>query len=150
VRITKSQIRARVRSEIPITFSEERISAHGGLELVRRFLETLDFRRRLAEATRGVGREGDYGFVRILMALMGMLIVGGARVTHLAFIGVDPIFLRFCGLHRVPSDRTVVTWLKAFTPPTLEALSDCEQAARWGERPVASTRTTRRILPTIP
>jgi hypothetical protein len=124
VRITKSQIRARVRSEIPITFSEERISAHGGLELVRRFLETLDFRRRLAEATRGVGREGDYGFVRILMALMGMLIVGGARVTHLAFIGVDPIFLRFCGLHRVPSDRTVVTWLKAFTPPTLEALSD--------------------------
>ncbi len=58
------------------------------------------------------------------MALMGMLIVGGARVTHLAFIGVDPIFLRFCELHRVPSDRTVVTWLKAFTPPTLEALSD--------------------------
>jgi hypothetical protein len=77
VRIPKSEIRARIRSEIPITFSEERISAHGGLELVRRFLETLEFRRRLAEATRGVGREGDYGFVRILLALMGMVIVGG-------------------------------------------------------------------------
>jgi hypothetical protein len=124
VRIRKSQIRARVKGDLPITFSEERISAHGGLELVRRFLETLEFRRRLAEAVQGVGREGDYGFVRILLALVGMIIVGGARVTHLAFLGADPVFLRFCGLHRVPSDRTVVAWLKAFTHPTLEALSE--------------------------
>ncbi len=53
---------------------------------------------------------------------MGLLIVGGGRVTHLAFLGVDPIFLRFCGLRRLPSDRTVVAWLKAFTDPGLEAL----------------------------
>ncbi len=124
MRIRKSQIRARVKGDLPITFSEERISAHGGLELVRRFLETLEFRRRLAEAVRGVGREGDYGFVRMLLALMGMIIVGGARVTHLAFLGADPVFLRFCGLHRVPSDRTVAAWLKAFTHATLEALSE--------------------------
>jgi hypothetical protein len=124
VRITKNRIRARVASDLPITFSEERISAHGGLELVRRFLETLAFRRRVQQAIQGLGREGDYGFVQILLAVMGMVIVGGARVTHLAFLGVDPVFLRFCGLHRLPSDRTVVTWLKAFTHQTLEALSD--------------------------
>ena len=53
-----------------------------------------------------------------------MLIVGGIRVTHLAFLGNDPVFLRFCGLHRLPADCTVVTWLKAFTPPALEALSE--------------------------
>ena len=34
------------------------------------------------------------------------------------------MFLRFCGLHRLPADRTVVAWLKAFTPPALEALCD--------------------------
>jgi len=107
-----------------LTFSEERISAQGGLELVRRFLERLDFRARVRDTMGGHGRDGDYGFVRLLLATMGLVIVGGARVTHLAFLGVDPIFLRFCGLHRVPSDRTVVAWLKAFTHPTLEALSD--------------------------
>ncbi len=107
-----------------MTFSEERISAQGGLELVRRFLERLDFRARVRDTMGGHGRDGDYGFVRLLLATMGLVIVGGARVTHLAFLGVDPIFLRFCGLHRVPSDRTVVAWLKAFTHPTLEALSD--------------------------
>jgi hypothetical protein len=122
VRISKSGIRARV-NDLPITFSEERISAHGGLELVRHFLEALGLRQRIEKTMRGHGAEGDYGFVRILLAVMGLLIVGGARVTHLMFLGVDPVFLRFCALHRLPSDRTVVAWLKAFTDPALEAFS---------------------------
>ncbi|MFQ5700170.1 MAG: IS1380 family transposase [Myxococcota bacterium] len=123
MRISKSQIRARSR-DLPITFSSERISAHGGLEIVRRFFELIDLRARMRAALRGVVRDGDYGFTRMLMAVIGLLIVGGARVTHLAFLGSDPVFLRFCGLHRLPADRTVVAWLKAFTPPALEAL--CE------------------------
>jgi hypothetical protein len=123
VRISKSEIRARTR-DLPITFSSERISAHGGLEIVRRFFELIDLRGRVRDRMHGVGREGDYGFARMLLAMVGLLIVGGARVTHLAFLGNDPVFLRFCGLHRLPADRTVVAWLKAFTPPALEAL--CE------------------------
>ncbi len=122
MRISKRAIRARVQ-DLPITFSEERISARGGLELVRLFLAHLGFRARVQHAMQGFDPGGDYGFVRILLCIMGLIIVGGARVTHLAFLGVDPVFLRFCGLHRLPSDRTVVAWLKAFTDPALEALS---------------------------
>jgi hypothetical protein len=51
-------------------------------------------------------------------------VIGGLRVTHLAFVGTDPILLRFAGLHLAPADRTVVRWLKAFTPPLLERLCD--------------------------
>jgi hypothetical protein len=91
---------------------------------VRRFFEFIDLRSRVRDRLHGVVPDGDYGFTRMLMVLVGLLIVGGARVTHLAFLGSDPIFLRFCGLHRLPADRTVVSWLKAFTPPALEAL--CE------------------------
>ncbi len=123
MRISKSQILARTR-DLPITFSSERISAHGGLEIVRRFFELIALRSRVRDCMRGVAPGGDYGFTRMLMALIGLLIVGGVRVTHLAFLGSDPVFLRFCGLHRLPADRTVVAWLKAFTPPALEAL--CE------------------------
>jgi len=123
VRISKRQIRARTR-DLPITFSSEKISAHGGLEIVRRFFELIDLHSRVRARMRGVVPDGDYGFTRMLLALIGLLIVGAARVTHLAFLGSDPIFLRFCGLHRLPADRTVVAWLKAFTPPALEAL--CE------------------------
>jgi len=123
VRITKSEICARTR-DIPITFSQEKISAHGGLEFVRRFLGAIGFHGRVQRAVRGQGRAGDYGFHRLLLSLIGLIVVGGRRVTHLAFLGVDPVFLRFCGLHRLPADRTVVAWLKAFTPPALEALCD--------------------------
>jgi len=91
---------------------------------VRRFFELIDLRGRLQDRVGGVVPDGDYGFTRMLLALTGLLIVGAARVTHLAFLGNDPVFLRFCDLHRLPTDRTVVAWLKAFTPPALEVL--CE------------------------
>ena len=123
MRISKNQIRARTR-DLPITFSAERISSHGGLELVRRFFDLIDLRSRVRDGMRGLGRDGDYGFTRTLLAVIGLLIVGGTRVSHLAFLGMDPVFLRFCGLHRLPADRTVVAWLKAFTPMALEALSE--------------------------
>ena len=57
MRISKSQIRARTR-DLPITFSSERISAHGGLEIVRRFFELIDLRALVRDRMRGVGREG--------------------------------------------------------------------------------------------
>lgn len=123
MRISKSEIRARTQ-DIRIAFSEEEISSHGGLELVRRFFDVIDFRSRVRDGMHGLGREGDYGFIQILLSVIGLLIVGGARVTHLAFLGIDPVFLRFCNLHQLPTDRTVVAWLKAFTPPALEALGE--------------------------
>ncbi len=124
MRVSRSRIRARVKSDLPITFSDERISAHGGLELVRRYLVALELPGRLRAMFRETALDGDFGAVRMAMLLIGLLVIGGLRVTHLAFVGTDPILLRFAGLHVAPADRTVVRWLKAFTPPLLERLSD--------------------------
>ncbi len=49
-------------------------------------------------------------------------VVARWRVTHLAFVGSDPIVLRFAGLRRLPADRTVVRWLKRFSSQALLAL----------------------------
>jgi Transposase DDE domain group 1 len=122
--MSRSSIRARVKGDLPITFSEERISAHGGLELLRRYLAAIDLAGRLRALFRDTALDGDFGAVRIAMLVIGLLVIGGLRVTHLAFVGTDPILLRFAGLHLVPADRTVVRWLKAFTPPLLERLCD--------------------------
>lgn len=124
MRLRKGRIRARVKARLPISFSSERISAHGGLELFRRYLETLDLSDRVRRALSGLGLEGDYGPVRIVRLVIGLLVIGGWRVTHLAFVGTDPLLLRFAGLRRMPSDRTVVRWLKRFTPEALERLRD--------------------------
>jgi hypothetical protein len=47
VRIRKRSIRARVKGDLSIAFTEEALSAHGGLELIRRFLDRSDFMERL-------------------------------------------------------------------------------------------------------
>jgi len=101
MRIPKSQIRARTR-DLPITFSEERILSHGGLELVRRFFDLIDLRSPVRDGMRGLGRHGDYGFTRTLLSGIGLLIVGGARVTYLRFLGVDSVFLRLGSIQRLP------------------------------------------------
>jgi hypothetical protein len=122
VRISRSRIRARVKGDLPITFSDEKISAHGGLELFRRYVTAIDLPGRLRALFRGTALDGDFGAVRMTMLLIGLLVIGGLRATHLAFVGTDPILLRFAGVHLAPADRTVVRWLKAFTPPLLERL----------------------------
>jgi len=124
VRLSRSRIRARVKSDLPIVFSDEKISAHGGLELFRRFLIAIDLAGRVRVLFRSTPLDGDYGAVRMVLLLIGLLVIGGLRVSHLAFVGTDPILLRFSGLHLTPSDRTVVAWLKAFTPQALERLSE--------------------------
>jgi len=40
--LRKESIRARVKGDLPIAFSDERISARGGLELLRRFLVAIE------------------------------------------------------------------------------------------------------------
>jgi hypothetical protein len=64
VKLSKSRIRARVKHDLPITFSDERISAHGVLELFRRYLAAIDLPARLRQA---LGEGGDYGAVRVLL-----------------------------------------------------------------------------------
>jgi hypothetical protein len=121
--LNKGRIRARFKGELPITFSDERLSAYGGLELFARYVRAVDLPGRLRSALRWQGLEGDYGAVRMTLALLGLLVIGGWRVAHLAFVGSDPILLRFCGLQRMPSARTVRRWLERFSPTALEALA---------------------------
>jgi hypothetical protein len=87
-------------------------------------LDVSGFTTRLREIFPIRRFDSDYGSFRIVLALMGMLVVGGRRLRHLRVLERDPIFLRFARLHRVPTDRTVSHWLKQMTRPTREALSE--------------------------
>ena len=84
----------------------------------------IDLPGRLRSAFRDTPLEGDYGSVRMILLLIGLFVVGGLRVSHLAFVNTDPILLLFAGLHRMPSDRTVSDWLKRFRSETVEKLGD--------------------------
>jgi hypothetical protein len=122
--LSKARIRARIKGDLPITFSTERISAHGGLELFRRYLVQIDLAGRVRRALGGWGLDTDYGVVSLLLCVIGLLVIGGWRLSHVAFVGRDPILLRFCGLQRMPCDRTLARWLERFSSQALLALGD--------------------------
>ncbi|HME72322.1 MAG TPA: IS1380 family transposase [Myxococcota bacterium] len=120
MKLSRNAIRARVKHDLPITFSEERISAHGGLELFRRYLVAIDLPGRLRRA---VGDAGDYGAARLVLVVIGLLLAGGRRLAHLAVLSRDPMLLRFAGVHRLPADRTVARWMAGAVQTVVEALA---------------------------
>jgi hypothetical protein len=115
VRLRKVSIRGRVKRDLPIVFTEEKLSAYGGLELFRRFVDHSGFSDRLKQVFSIRQFDGDYGSFRITLALIGMLLLGGTRLRHLQMLERDPLFLRFARLHRLPTDRTVSNTLKETT-----------------------------------
>jgi hypothetical protein len=70
----------------------------------------------------GAGVVGDFGVVAMVRLLVGLLLVGGRRLDHVAYVTDDPLFRRFCQLQVLPTARTVSRWLTQFTMATVERL----------------------------
>ena len=127
MRLKLSRFRRNFNKDLPIEFTEQNLSSFGGLELFSRYLRRLELSRRVREALRGKGIRSDYGSVRLVLVMVGMLLVGARRLEHLQHVCDDPMLLRFCGLRRLPSRPTIVNWLKQFTAERLEGLSGVER-----------------------
>ena len=128
MRLKLSRFRRNFNKDLPIEFTEQNLSSFGGLELFSRYLRRVELSRRVREALRGKGIRSDYGSVRLVLVMVGMLLVGARRLEHLQYVCDDPMLLRFCGLRRLPSRPTIVNWLKQFTGERLEGLSELNGA----------------------
>ena len=65
---------------------------------------------------------GDYRCIDMILVIVVLILVGGRRLDHLSYICDDPLVKRFCGLLRLPRERSVARWLKRFTHKSLRAL----------------------------
>jgi hypothetical protein len=111
-----------VKRALAIEFGREQLTSYGGLELLRHYFQLIGLNRRIR---RGFGEHdlgGDYGCVHLVLLVVGLLVVGARRLKQLRYVAQDPLFARLCGLARIPTDRTVVNWLKQFTQASLRAL----------------------------
>jgi len=122
VRLRIASLRRAVKGDLRIEFVRQDLTSYGGLELLRRYFRLLDLHRRLRDAFRAYGLGGDYGGGRLALLLITLFVVGARRLEHLRYLAHDPLVARLCGLARMPSERTVVNWLKQFTQAALQAV----------------------------
>lgn len=122
MRLTVARLRRVIKRDLSIEFGREQLTSYGGLELLRRFFGRIGLNARIRCALAEQRLGGDYGASHLILLVIGLLVVGGRRLAHLRYVTNDPLFARLCGLSRLPSDRTVVNWLKQFTQTSLRAL----------------------------
>jgi Transposase DDE domain group 1 len=122
MRLTVARLRQVIKRDFSIQFGREQLTSYGGLELLRRFLVLIDLRARIQGAFAGQPLGGDYGASHLVLLVIGLLVVGARRLSQLRYVAHDLLFARLCGLSHMPSDRTVVNWLKQFTQTSLGAL----------------------------
>lgn len=136
MRIIRDQIFSQIKQNLRIEFTKQDITAHGGLELIRRYFCLIGLHRRVRAAFARHKIGGDYRPIDMVLVIIALLLVGGSRLDHIAYMSVDPLVKRFCGLFRLPSERSVSRWLKRFTMKSLQALVEvnseivCEAIAR--------------------
>src|SRR5437667_6058649 len=138
--LTVARLRRVIKRDFSLQFGREQLTSYGGLELLRRFFGLIGLKARIQCALAGQRLGGDYGASHLVLLVIGLLVIGARRLGHLRYVANDPLFARLCGLSRIPSDRTVVNWLKQFTQSSLRALMRLnsellyEQIARLGLR----------------
>jgi hypothetical protein len=115
-------LHARVNGDLQLEFGDLALTSYAGLELFGRYLRATRFNAVVRKTFVGAPRWGDFGAVAMVRLLIGLLVVGGRRLRHLAYVQDDPVFQRFCELHIIPTARTVSRWLQVFTMTTLARL----------------------------
>ena len=124
MKLRKRLLRARVKGDLPIAWTDEEMSAHAGLALIARFLDSAGWTQRLRSLFANREFDCDYGSFRMTLCVIGLLLVGGRRLAHLRELEADPVFRRFARVGRLPSVRTLSRWLKTVTDPYREALGE--------------------------
>ena len=124
MRQRKLDLPARVNGDLALTFGDVALTSYAGLELFGRYLRRTRFNAMVRDVFRGTPLGGDYGVAAMVRLLVALVVVGGRRLRHVAYLADDPLVRRFAGLRRLPSARTVSRWLKAFTMTTVGRLQD--------------------------
>jgi hypothetical protein len=122
VRLSRADFRCACKSFLRIEFATQDITAYGGLELIRRYLGLIKFSGRVQSVLGKYGLGGDYRAIDMILVIVGLILAGGRRLDHLNYLCDDPLVKRFCGLLRLPRERSVARWLKRFTHKSLMGL----------------------------
>lgn len=121
VRLSRADFHSSCKSFFKIEFASQDITAFGGLELIRRYFRLIELGRTVRSVFARYEVGGDYRAIDMILVIVVLILAGGRRLDHLNYLCEDPLVKRFCGLLRLPRERSVARWLKRFGHKSLEA-----------------------------
>ena len=109
---------------IRIGFTDQRLTAHGGMIVWSHFLHQQQFRRQLEEALPHAPTSPNaFTPADIALGYLGGILVGADKLSRVAWLQSDPAVAEVLGIEAVPSQSTLSRFFGVFTQRSCQALS---------------------------
>ena len=114
----------RAVSSIRIGFTDQRLTAHGGLIVWSHFLHQQQFRCQLnAVLPHAPTSPNAYAPTDIALGYLGGILAGADKLSRVAWLQSDPAVAEVLGIEAVPSQSTLSRFFGAFTQRSCQALA---------------------------
>jgi hypothetical protein len=115
---------------LEFSFEAEGLTHYGGLFLIQRFCNKLDFRRRLQRCWRAAPDWSEFDPVDLIQLLLFLLIAGLQRVNKSDKLQYDGFFLALLGLEKIPDESSLRRFLQRLSPPAIRQLAHLHDQLR--------------------
>jgi Transposase DDE domain group 1 len=118
------------RPSIRISFTDQRLTAHGGMIVWSHFLHQRKFRASLAEhLPHDPSSPNAYVPTDIGLGFLGGILAGADKLSRVAWLQSDPAVAEVLGIEAVASQPTFSRFFGAFTPGSCSVLSRLHSTA---------------------
>ena len=115
---------------IRIGFTDQRLTAHGGMIVWSHFLHQQHFRQQLDQLLpHRPTSPNAYAPADIALGYLGGILAGADKLSRVAWLQSDPAVAEVLGIEAVPSQSTLSRFFAAFTQGSCQALSSLHARA---------------------
>jgi hypothetical protein len=117
-------------SSIRISFTDQRLTAHGGMVVWSHFLHQKAFRKQLREVLpHNPTSPNAYDPTDVALGYVGGIICGADKLSRVAWLQSDPAVSQVLGIEAVPSQSTLSRFFAAFGQKHCNALNQLHRLA---------------------
>jgi DNA-directed RNA polymerase subunit N (RpoN/RPB10) len=115
---------------IRISFTDQRLTAHGGMAIWSHFLQQKRFRKQLAgQLPHAPVSPNAYVPTDVALGFVGGILTGADKLSRVAWLQSDPAIAEVLGIEAMPSQSTFSRFFALFSQKTSSALGRLHAAA---------------------
>ena len=119
-------------SSIRISFTDQRLTAHGGMIVWSHFLHQKRFRQQLGQVLPHAPTSPNaYDPRDVALGYVGGILCGADKLSRVAWLQSDPAIAQVLGIEAVASQSTLSRFFVAFSQSSCDLLAGLHQQAVW-------------------